>query len=868
MADEKNPTTNGFDDVSIKVKVVLSATKKELDEQLKPIKERYQKAPIKLAFGLNQNDTARNINAALRKMVSDGKVITPKVTLDVKIDKSKITAQLKNVVSSVTVGAKIDDTTNAKLEEFYRLVKKTNEINNRVEMLPDESVREIEECNRQLDQMGERMTALMAELSGHIDIGEFSKLDTIMSDLNSRSALLSARLEDLRAKANTRIFYDLVEEINDLNQKISTADPSKQSSQIEAWAKRLSDAEEELTNLMVTYSEFISVGNGSKVDGLTRKFETNNQLSLSKHLDELRTKIENIDAAYSDFESKTFSSDFRFEIDPEDPFYSKMESVKKTVSDAKVSISGLWDEFNRAIETGDLTSLYQKLHDVGQETKKAKEEYKAFVKEYSSTSSNKIHLQNQLRTLQSYIKGLAVGYNGSDLEDTGNGLVKQIELGIKNGGLFYKDAESSVKDFQQACREAGHETKSLTEKIGDLVSKHLTSVLLTTGTTLIIKGLQKLYSNVVKIDSAMTELKKVTNETSAGYERFVKRSATAARELGADLSSYVNAVADWSRLGYDLVDAEELARVSTLFRNVGDGISTIEDASSYMVSILNGFHIAAEDAQNVVDIINEVANNEPISASGIAEILTRSSAAMYAAGNTLEETIALGTAMNSVLQNEETTGTTMKTVSMYLRAAKTEAESAGIEIDGMAESTSKLRKEMKSLTGVDIMADAAGKEFKSTYQILKEISEVWDNLSDVTQANVTNLLGGKRNANAVTAMLENFSIAENSLKDAANSANSAIKENKEYLDSIQGKLDQLSSAFQKFSQDFLDSDLVKGVIELGTAFVDLADGAVNLAGALPTVAAAASTVLSVLQMSGKLKNGAGKVNMPFYIRCN
>lgn len=867
MADKTNPVQNDSDCVAIEVKVVLSTTKKELDEQLKPVKERYKKNPIKLAFGLNQNDTARNINTALRKMISDGKIITPKVTLDVNIDKSKITAQLKNAISSVKVGAKIDDKTNAKLEEFYRLVKKTNELNNKVEVLPDESVREIEECNRQLDQMGERMTILMTELSEHIDIGEFSKLDTIMNDLNSRSALLAARLEDLRAKANTNIFYGLVEEINDLNQKILSADPSKQSSQIEAWTKRLSDAEEELTGLMVTYSEFISVGNGSKIDNLTQKFETNNQFALSKHLDELRRKIENIESAYADFESKTFSSDFRFGIESDNPFYDQMESVKKTVSDVKVSILGLWDEFNHAIETGDLTSLYQKLHDVSQETKKAKEEYRAFVKEYSSTSSNRIHLQNQLKILQSYIKGLAVSYRGTELEGDGAELIDEIESGIKNGGLFYKDAERYVKNFQQACREAGHETKSLAEKIGDLVSKHLTSVLLTAGTTIITKGLQEVYNNVVKIDSAMTELRKVTNETSAGYERFTKRAATTSRELGANISSYINAVADWSRLGYDLVDAEELARVSTLFRNVGDGIGTIENASSYMVSILNGFQLAADDAQHIIDVINEVANNEPVSASGIAEILTRSSAAMYAAGNTLEETIALGTAMNSVLQNEETTGTTLKTISMYLRAAKTEAESAGIEIDGMADSTSKLRKEMKSLTGVDIMADAAGKEFKSTYQILKEISEVWDDLTDVTKANVTNLLGGKRNANAVTAMLENFTIAENSLKDAANSANSAIKENKKYLDSIQGKLDQLSSSFQKFSQDLLDSDLVKFVVELGTTVVDLADGMVNLAGALPTIAAVASTVLSIRQMSGKLKDGAGKVNMPSYVRC-
>ena len=81
---------------------------------------------------------------------------------------------------------------------------------------------------------------------------------------------------------------------------------------------------------------------------------------------------------------------------------------------------------------------------------------------------------------------------------------------------------------------------------------------------------------------------------------------------------------------------------------------------------------------------------------------------------------------------------------MYLRAAKTDLTNLGESVDGCADSVSSLRTEMKQLTGVDIMKDAAGTQFKSTYEILKEISEVWDKLTDVSKANVTNLLGGKR----------------------------------------------------------------------------------------------------------------------------
>lgn len=60
----------------------------------------------------------------------------------------------------------------------------------------------------------------------------------------------------------------------------------------------------------------------------------------------------------------------------------------------------------------------------------------------------------------------------------------------------------------------------------------------------------------------------------------------------------------------------------------------------------------------------------------------------------------------------------------------------------MATSVSKLRDELMSLSGVDIMLDED--TFKSSYDILIGMGEVWDNLSDINRANITELLFGKR----------------------------------------------------------------------------------------------------------------------------
>ena len=67
------------------------------------------------------------------------------------------------------------------------------------------------------------------------------------------------------------------------------------------------------------------------------------------------------------------------------------------------------------------------------------------------------------------------------------------------------------------------------------------------------------------------------------------------------------------------------------------------------------------------------------------------------------------------------------------RMAKTELEDAGLETEGMVESTAKLREEIQALTGVDIMK--TDDTFKSTFQILDELSAKWSSLTDIQQAN-------------------------------------------------------------------------------------------------------------------------------------
>lgn len=372
------------------------------------------------------------------------------------------------------------------------------------------------------------------------------------------------------------------------------------------------------------------------------------------------------------------------------------------------------------------------------------------------------------------------------------------------------NAKRDLAKFTSEVEKANLSGKTLGKTLGDLFSRWSGTALVGMAFRKGLQYLRQMWEAVKDVDRAMTELRKVTDEVGSTYDRYLKSAGNTARQLGVSLSDIVSSTADFARLGYSLADSAELSKVATVYKNVADGID-ISTATGDIVSAMKAFSISAEDAMFIADMYNEVGNNFAISSAGIGQALTRSAASLQAAGNSLAQSIALVTAGNEILQDPETMGTALKVISLRIRGAKADLEDMGESTDDVCESTSKLRAEILALSGVDIMLD--DNTFKSTYQILKEISEVYGNLTGVSQAALTEKLAGKTRSNALQAVLTNFETAEKAYQTAENSAGSAMQENAKYLDSIAGKTAKITASFQELSTAVLDADWVKPVLD-------------------------------------------------------
>ena len=172
-----------------------------------------------------------------------------------------------------------------------------------------------------------------------------------------------------------------------------------------------------------------------------------------------------------------------------------------------------------------------------------------------------------------------------------------------------------------------------------------------------------------------------------------------------------------------------------------------------------------------------------------------------------------------------------------MRGAKVELEEAGEDVDGMATSVSSLQEKLLALTHgkVNIMADNA--TFKNTTQILREMSEAWEEMTDIERAAALELMGGKRQANILASIIKNYETVDEVIETSLNSQNSAYEENAKWLDSIEGRTTQFTNALQTMWQNALGSDTIKNIVSLGTELIKLVDTLGLIPSILLTIAA-------------------------------
>lgn len=566
----------------------------------------------------------------------------------------------------------------------------------------------------------------------------------------------------------------------------------------------------------------------------TRQIESAQRRQLNgydKKLSSYNSKTAGYDATIDRFENGGWTS-------PE--YLQNVEAAKKKLKEYENEIGKLQND-PELINKDSLAHVKQ-LGEEFEELTSQIQNMSAAQKGYSLVSG-----QKELDKIRQILK------ENSAMSAEAKGKIKAYYREIESGNpsMSLDKIHGEIMKIVNAEAEAGRAGKRMWDVIKEKAWYGAANVIGTYfGINDIFRYIQQGISTVRELDEAMTEVRKVSDATEASYAKFQKTIASTAKDIATTNKELLNSSADFLRLGYSLDQASELAKNATLFVNVGDGVD-ITEATEDMITAMKAFDIQAEDSIKIVDDYNQIGNQFALSATDIGEAMKRSASALETGNNSFEQSISLITAMNEIVQNSENTGNSLKVLSLRLRGAKAELEDMQEDTDGLCESTSKLREQIQSLTGVDIMID--DNTFKSTTDIIKELGAVWDKLSDSSQAATLELIAGKSRANNIAALLKNYQQIDKVMESLGDAEGSAMRENEDIVNSINGRIKTLSATAEEFWKSFISTDLVKNAVSFATSFLNIITKIIDKFGVLPSLITPIVAILSAKNKNfGKL----------------
>lgn len=272
----------------------------------------------------------------------------------------------------------------------------------------------------------------------------------------------------------------------------------------------------------------------------------------------------------------------------------------------------------------------------------------------------------------------------------------------------------------------------------------------------------------------------------------------------------VDAAGEFRKNGFNDQDAATLARTAAMFQNVSDEAISAGDSASFIISQMIAFGIEAENAQSIVDKVNEVANRFSVSSGDLSKALGIVASTSAAMGNSIDQTLGVVTAITEQTRN----------ASKSARAANTIFSRLAQVVDENSDVGQKLTEIYNSL-GIALY-DSSG-QMRSTYDILADLASQWGSLDKNTQQYIAITSAGTNQLNNFLALMNNFDHATQATATSIDSAGSAMKENEAFQESLEYQTNNLKATFQDFANNILDKEVITTVIKVGDAFLKLAN---------------------------------------------
>lgn len=717
----------------------------------------------------------------------------------------------------------------------------------------DDLKKEIKNANAQLGRAENKRSenGILGDLFGNSkDLsGVIEQLNTIVSKLDEISVSAKGFTETLKNGLNVNASVDEIEKltnrVKELESELAkiktpTTIPSKDMK--DAFPdKDVSASVESATNSIKEENNVLEQ-NTQKVKENTQAKEQNANVNLNKYnkrLDSYNGKVDKYQATIDRFNDGGWTSD---------TYLKNVQAVKNVVNEYGTLLNELKGKDASLVTSDDISKLDEYEKKI-KDTIATVTNMSASEKGYNFVSGqkelDKIHkLLNENSKMSSEAKAKIKAYYA------------EIESG--NPSMSLDKIHGEILKIYNAEVEAGRAGRTLWDTLKNSGFHQIAAQMAGMFGVYDVINLGKEGFNVVReLNTALTEMRKVSDETVQSLKDYQATTFDTADAVGTTAKQIQNSTADWMRLGESMNQAAESAKDANVLLNVSE-FEGIDEATESLVSMSQAYKDL--DKMDIIDVLNNIGNNYSISTDGLATALKDSASALVTANNDLNEAVSLTTAGNAITQDPSKVGAGLRTISLRLvgtEEAKQELSDLGEETDGMITTVSKLRDTIMDATkaassdgkGFDIL-DSNG-NYKSTYEIMQGLADLYDNIVKKDKELGTNNLNllletiaGKNRANIAASILQNGDMLRSVYEDAQNSEGSAEKELNSYLDSIDGKMAQLENRAQEFWFKVIDSETIKNGIDLLSTLLKCTTDFVDTVGLLPTILTGIGAALS------------------------
>lgn len=395
---------------------------------------------------------------------------------------------------------------------------------------------------------------------------------------------------------------------------------------------------------------------------------------------------------------------------------------------------------------------------------------------------------------------------------------------------------AAMQKLNQEISDTKKQSMGLGKQISTAMGKFLIWSAVTVSYFALVRKLKDVVVQVKAIDDALVELKKVADLTGKEVEEFTDRAFNLGKTVARTGIDTIKAVTEIKRAGYELSESEYLAKYALMMTNVAEGITDAGEAAKIFVSILKGTNKDVSYASTLLDEMNQISNNAAINFDNLASMTQRIAATLNTLGTDVEHTMGLITGAYEVLQDERV-AKGISVIGLRMQGLNEDLEEeAGLQ--------SKVNEALEKYAGISVFDSRTG-QLRDYYSVLADLAAVWDNISKNAQVYLTTTLAGKNRADVLNALMANWKGVENAIQQATDSLGSADKEQENYVNSISGKLAQLSSAWQDLARTSWDSDWSKFLVDVASGLLTI----IRYGGGLLPVIAALTTAFVSLKVA-------------------